>query len=147
MIVIRIPTTKEEFKAYYALRYKILREPLGQPRGTEKDDYEPISQHFMAVEDATGEIIGVVKLFKKNKETAQFSHLAVDDKFQKKGIGKMLVDFVENKSREEGYIKIGTLSRLTATKFYEKLGYAPMGITGVLFGKLQMMWLEKNLTE
>jgi N-acetylglutamate synthase-like GNAT family acetyltransferase len=145
MIVIKSPVTKEEFKAYYGLRYRILREPLGQPRGTEKDDYEPISTHYMVMDDATNEILGVVKLFEKSPEVAQFSHIAVADSIQNKGIGRMMVDFVEQKARELGYKKMGTLTRLTATGFYERCGYKPMGITGILFGKLQMMWMEKDL--
>ena len=35
---------REEFKSYYDLRYKVLREPWGMQRGTEKDDFEPSSQ-------------------------------------------------------------------------------------------------------
>jgi N-acetylglutamate synthase-like GNAT family acetyltransferase len=145
MIVIKSPQTKEEFKTYYSLRYRVLREPLGQPRGTEKDDYEPISTHYMAVDDETNEILGVVKLFEKSPGVAQFSHIAVADSTQKKGVGRMMVDFVEQKARQQGYKKMGTLTRLTATGFYERCGYKPMGITGVLFGKLQMMWMEKDL--
>jgi len=145
MIVIKSPQNKEDFRAYYALRYKVLREPLGQPHGTEKDDFEPISTHYMAVNEETREIVGVVKLFEKAPGVGQFSHLAVSDAYQKKGIGRMLVEHVEQKAREAGYKKMGTLTRLTATGFYERCGYKPMGITGVLFGKLQMMWMEKDL--
>jgi len=36
MIIIKSPQTRDEFKAYYALRYHVLREPLGLPHGTEK---------------------------------------------------------------------------------------------------------------
>ncbi len=145
MIAIRTPKTKEDFKAYYALRYHVLREPLGQPHGSEKDDYEPISEHYMAVDDNTGQIVGAVKLFEKEPGVGQFSHLAVAEACQGQGIGRKLIDTVEARARTLGYSKLGTLTRLTATGFYEKCGYQPMGITGVLFGKLQMMWMEKNL--
>jgi N-acetylglutamate synthase-like GNAT family acetyltransferase len=145
MVVIRSPKTKEEFKAYYALRFHVLREPLGQHPGSEKDDYEPISLHFMAVDEKTNEIVGAVKIFEKEPGVGQFSHIAVAESHQHKGIGRMLIETVEQKSRELGYHKLGTLTRLTATGFYERCGYKPIGITGVLFGKLQMMWMEKEL--
>ena len=145
MVVIRSPKTKEEFKAYYALRFHVLREPLGQHPGSEKDDFEPISIHYMAVDEKTNEIVGVIKLFEKEPGVGQFSHVAVAETYQKKGVGRLLIDTVEQKSRELGYRKLGTLTRLTATGFYERCGYKPMGITGVLFGKLQMMWMEKDL--
>lgn len=145
MIIISSPKTKEEFKAYYSLRYRVLREPLGQHPGSEKDDYEPISLHYMAIDDKTGQIVGVVKLFEKEPGAGQFSHLAVAPAFQRHGVGRLLIEAIEKKSRELGYHKLGTLTRLTATGFYERCGFQPMGITGVLFGKLQMMWMEKDL--
>ncbi len=103
MPVIRAPATREEFKAYYALRYKVLREPWGHPKGTEKDDYEPISEHFMAVDEQTGELLGVVKLYEKAPGVGNISHLAVATSHQHKGIGKLLVKAVENRSRERGF--------------------------------------------
>ncbi len=145
MIVIRHPETKEDFKKLYALRYKILREPLGLPRGTEKDDYEPISTHFIAVDSDTGEIVGTAKLFEKEPGVGQFSHIAVDEKYQHRGIGKMLVDEIEKLCCQKGYHTLGTLTRITATGFYEKCGFSKVGISGNLFGKLQMMWMEKKL--
>jgi N-acetylglutamate synthase-like GNAT family acetyltransferase len=145
MVVIRSPKTKEDFKAYYALRFHVLREPLGQHPGSEKDDYEPISIHYMAVDEKINEIVGVIKLFEKEPGVGQFSHVAVAEHYQRKGVGRLLINTVEQKSRELGYHKLGTLTRLTATGFYERCGYKPMGITGVLFGKLQMMWMEKDL--
>lgn len=145
MFTIITPRTKEEFKAYYNLRYRVLREPLGQPHGTEKDDYEPISLHYMAVDSDTNEVVGTIKLFEKDAGIGQFSHLAIDPRHQKQGIGRALIATVEAKARELGYRQLGTLTRLTATGFYERCGYTRGGITEVMFGKLQMMWMEKTL--
>ena len=61
------------------------------------------------------------------------------------GIGRALIATVEAKARELGYKQLGTLTRLTATGFYERCGYTRGGITEVMFGKLQMMWMEKTL--
>lgn len=148
MIIITTPKSKEEFKAYYALRYRILREKFGLPKGTEKDDYEPLSLHFIAVDDKKeDEILGAVKLFEKAPGIAQFSHLAVDDNHQGRGIGKLLVDTVEEKARQMGYKIIGTSTRLTATGFYEKLGYRVIGVDFLMIGRMQTVWMEKNLAE
>ena len=75
MYTIKVPVTHDDFKAYYALRYKVLQEPWGHPKGTEKDDYEPISEHFMAV-DEKGHVVGVVKLYEKSTDVGYVSHLA-----------------------------------------------------------------------
>ncbi len=145
MIIIQTPTTREEFKKYYALRYKVLRAPLGQPRGTEKDDYEPISHHFMAVDEQTHEVVGVVKLHEKEPGVGQFSFMAVDDHYQKRGIGHMLIEAVEARARSLGFKKLGTMTRLNATSFYEKFGYKITGVAYVIFGMTQLSWMEKDL--
>ena len=101
MPVIKTPVTREEFKVYYALRYKVLREPWGHAKGTEKDDYEAISEHFMAVDEKTGEVLGVIKLYEKAPGVGHVSHMAVSIAHQHKGIGRFLKKFSKflNKKR------------------------------------------------
>ncbi len=145
MIQIKQPATRDEYKAYYDLRFKVLREPWGQPRGTEKDDYEPISQHFMAVEDATGEIVGVVKMFEKAPGVCWFSHLAVANRYQKKGIGKLLMSHIEDQARAQSFQTMGCMSRLNTTGYFEKLGYKMAGLPTHYFGTTQVVWMDKTL--
>jgi N-acetylglutamate synthase-like GNAT family acetyltransferase len=145
MIKITSPKTREEFKAYYDLRYKVLREPWGLPKGTEKDDYEPISEHFMAVDEKTGELMGVVKLFEKEPGIGWFSHLAVATSQQRKGIGKQLLGLVESRARERGFKALGCLARLNTTAFFEKEGYRVSGLPVHYLGTTQVVWMEKAL--
>ena len=145
MIKIESPETRDQFKAYYDLRFKVLREPWGMPRGTEKDDYEPISQHFMAVDDETGEIVGVAKLFEKESGVAWLSHLAVASEQQHIGIGKMLVSYIEDLARSEGYKQIGVQARLNTTDYFEKLGYRISGLPTHYFGTTQVVWMTRDL--
>src|SRR5512133_1559651 len=121
MFTIKTPTTHDDFKAYYALRYKVLREPWGHPKGTEKDDYEPISEHFMAVNDK-GTVVGVAKLYEKAEGIGYISHLAVAPEYQHKGIGHLLLQTVEGRARERGFHTIGTMARVTATAYFERYG-------------------------
>ena len=145
MITIKTPVTRDDFKAYYALRYKVLREPWGHPKGTEKDDYEPISEHFMAVNEK-GEVVGVVKLYEKSEGVGYVSHLAVSPDHQHKGIGKLLVQTVETRARERGFHSVGTMARVTATAFFEKHGYRVTGMPSVHLGTTHLVWMEKELS-
>jgi N-acetylglutamate synthase-like GNAT family acetyltransferase len=145
MIKILSPKTREEFKAYYDLRYKVLREPWGLPKGTEKDDYEPISDHYMAVDEKSGEILGVVKLFEKEPGIGWFSHLAVATSRQRQGIGKQLLDLAESRARERGFTALGCLARLNTTAFFEKEGYRVIGLPVHYLGTTQVVWMEKSL--
>jgi len=145
MPVIKTPKSREDFKAYYGLRYKVLREPWGHPKGTEKDDYEPISEHFMAVDEKTGEVLGVIKLFEKATGNGQFSHLAIAPEHQKKGIGKQLIEAVEKRAREHGFKILGAMTHATATAYFEKYGYHTAGIQGTNLGTTHLVWMEKEL--
>jgi N-acetylglutamate synthase-like GNAT family acetyltransferase len=145
MIIIKTPKTKDDFKSYYALRYKVLREPWGHPKGTEKDDYEPISEHFMAVDDTTGEIVGVAKLYEKDAKTGHFSHLAVATQHQHKGIGRILVQAVEQHAKLRGFTTLGAMTRVTATAYFEKHGYHVAEIPSPHLGTTHLVWMEKDL--
>ncbi len=144
-IEIRTPQTREDFKAYYGLRFKVLREPWGQPRGSEKDDYEPISRHFMAVDADSDRLVGVVKVFERSEGVAWISHLAVLPEVQKLGVGKVLMDAAEDYARQAGFKKIGCQSRLTTTTYFQKLGYEITGLPTHYFGTTQVVWMEKDL--
>jgi len=144
MFTIKTPTTHDDFKAYYALRYRVLREPWGHPKGTEKDDYEPISEHFMAL-NADGELVGVVKLFEKTERVGQISHLAVAPEHQHKGIGHLLLETVEQRARARGFHTLGLMARATATAYFQKLGFQIVGMPAPHLGTIHMVWMEKNL--
>ncbi len=145
MVKIVTPQTREDFKAYYDLRFKVLREPWGLQKGTEKDDYEPISQHFMAVDDETGKAVGVIKLMEKEPGVGWFSHMAVLDDYQKKGVGKQLLNHVEEESRKKGDKVLGCMSRLNSTVYFEKAGYQINGLPSHYIGTTQVVWMEKKL--
>jgi GNAT superfamily N-acetyltransferase len=144
VIAIKRPQTNADFKEYYNLRYQVLREPYGQLKGTEKDDYEPLSEHFMAVDETTGAVVGVVKLYEK--EPGVISHLCVAKELQGRGIGRALVQAAETVARQRGFAKVGSTSRLTATKFFEKYGYHIAGLPAIHFGTVHMVWMEKDLS-
>jgi N-acetylglutamate synthase-like GNAT family acetyltransferase len=145
MYTIRTPKTRDDFKAYYALRYKVLREPFGYPKGTEKDDYEPISEHFMAVNE-NGEVVGVAKLYEKSEGVGYISHLAVAPEAQHRGIGHLLLQSVEQRARERGFRTIGTTARTTATAYFERAGFHVAGIPTPHPGMTHLVWMEKPIS-
>ena len=146
MYTIKTPKTLEDFKAYYALRYKVLSEPWGHPKGTEKDDYEPISEHFMAI-DENGKVVGVAKLYEKPEDVGHISHLAVDPEHQHKGIGHLLLKTVEEYAHARGFRALGTMARVTASAYFEKYGFRIAGMPSPHLGTTHLVWMEKPLSE
>lgn len=145
MYTIKTPTTRDDFKAYYALRYKVLREPWGHPKGTEKDDYEPISEHFMAVNEK-GDVVGGVKLYEKAEGVGHISHLAVAPEHQHKGVGHLLMQAIEQRARARGFKIIGMMARVTATAYFERSGFRVAGIPTPHLGITHLVWMEKALS-
>jgi len=145
MYTIKTPKNHDDFKAYYTLRYKVLREPWGHPKGTEKDDFEPISEHFMAVNEK-GDAAGVVKLYEKSEGVGYISHLAVATEHQHKGVGHLLLKTVEERAHERGFKVIGTMARVTATAYFEKYGFRIAGIPTPHLGTTHLVWMEKALS-
>ena len=46
------PQTDAEFEAYFELRWRILRKPWGEARGTEVDELEDTTTHVAAFDEA-----------------------------------------------------------------------------------------------
>ena len=145
MYTIKTPLTHDDFKAYYALRYQVLREPWGHPKGTEKDDYEPISEHFMAVNEK-GEVVGVIKLYEKSEGVGYLSHFAVATEHQHQGIGHLLLKTAEQRALERNFKIIGTMARVSATIYFEKFGFRIAGIPAPHLGTTHLVWMEKALS-
>ena len=140
------PTTSEEFKKYYNLRYEVLRKPWGQPPGSERDEREEASIHRMIVDEETEEAVAVGRLQFNSSHEAQIRYMAVADKFQGKGYGSKIVKVLDNIAREKGSRTIILQSRENAVKFYEKNGYKIIEKSYLLFDEIQHWLMEKELS-
>jgi len=108
------------------LRNKILLRPIGIPDfGWEMKDKK--SWHFVGMDE--DELIGCVVLvpLDERNEKAQLIQMAVDDNWQGKGIGKLLVKALIGFSRESGIGEIQIHSRSDITSFYTHLGFEIFG--------------------
>jgi ribosomal protein S18 acetylase RimI-like enzyme len=128
------PKSKEEFEKYYDLRWKILRKPWNQPRGSEKDELENKSIHLMALEGS--QILGAGRGHFNTDEEAQIRYMAVEENQQGKGVGKTILIELEKKLKEKGAKYIVLNARETAVDFYKKNGYSVVEKSHTLFGSI-----------
>lgn len=142
---IRQPTGEDEFKVYYQLRWKLLRAPWNQPRGSEVDDLENQSFHLMAI-DEKNEVIGVARLQFNSNSEAQIRYMAVADSHQRRGIGRELIRALEDHARSSGSKKIVLDARERAVDFYKKMGYEISEKSYLLFDEIQHFRMLKTLT-
>lgn len=138
------PGTKDQLRDYYDLRWRVLRQPHGQPIGSEKDDLEEISIHLMAYYE--GRIPAAAgRAHFNSAEEAQIRFMAVDPRYRNLGIGSSLLAGLEKRVQVRGARYIVLNSRESAIAFYEKNGYIQAGNAGTLYGYLKHVRMEKDL--
>jgi len=138
---IRTPNSPEEWDDYYRLRYLVLRKPLGQPEGSERNEGDLIGEHFALYE---GNILkAIARLDTCDTSTSQVRFVAVESSIQGKGYGKHIMKAVEERSKETGNTKMILHARDYAIPFYEKLNYSIVEKSDKLFDVLQHYLMEK----
>lgn len=147
VVDIRRPKTEQEFAAYYDLRWRVLRKPWGQPKGSEKDDKEEESIHIMAVDKETGGIVGVGRLHKNSDEEGQIRFMAVRDDYRGRGIGRMILSELHAEATRLGLKRVVLVARDPAVGFYAKHGYNMVGKSDALFGSITHQRMEITLID
>lgn len=143
MITIKTPQTAQEWEAYYDLRYRILRAPLNQLRGSERNEGDATGIHLALFEDET--LIAVARLDKLDHNVFQARWVAVENNQQGKGFGKLIMEAMEAKVKALGGKSIMLQSRDYAVDFYLKLGYTFIAPSFKLFDVLQHFEMKKVL--
>ena len=138
------PKTAEDWEMYYELRWKVLRAPWDQPKGSEKEASDASAVNLMILgEDQRPIAVGRVHL--EERGLAQVRFVAVEESMQGKGVGRLLMQELEQRARNLGASKVFLQSRENALEFYRRLGYTVTEKTALLFGVIQHYRMEKDL--
>lgn len=140
---IRSPKNQSEWDSYYDLRYRVLREPFGKPRGSERNEGDETGEHFALFEE--DQILAVARLDALSPECCQVRFVAVETNQQGKGLGYAIMHAVEEKAIKNGFEKIILHARDYAVEFYKKQDYTLIGPSYKLFDILQHYEMYKNL--
>ncbi|MFH0862115.1 MAG: GNAT family N-acetyltransferase [Candidatus Altiarchaeota archaeon] len=140
---ISTPETRVELERYYDLRWRILRQPWNQPRGSEKDPLEGESVHVMASEGQM--VLGVGRGQLNTPDEAQIRYMAVDESQRGRGVGSMILFELEKRLAERGAGHIVLDARESAVGFYEKHGYSIVGESHTLFGAIPHKRMRKTI--
>jgi predicted GNAT family N-acyltransferase len=142
-IEIRSPRTDEEWEDYYDLRYRVLRAPLDQPRGSEHNEGDTTGIHFALYDN--GKLQAIARLDQSAEHTSQVRFVAVESATQGKGYGRLIMQATEERSIAYGNTKMILHARDYAVDFYLKLGYTLIEPSYKLFDVLQHFLMEKSL--
>lgn len=141
---VKEPSTSDEFKDYYRLRFQTLREPWGQAEGTEKAEDDDTATHAMLVNEA-GEVIGVCRLHLQTPQEGQLRFMGIHPAYQGKGLGALLLEYLENKAKEMGATTMMLHAREKAVSFYIRNGYETVQESYLLFDSIQHYKMVKQL--
>jgi GNAT superfamily N-acetyltransferase len=141
-IEIRSPKTKSEWENYYDLRFRVLREPWQQPRGSEKNDGDNIGIHLALFQ--FGIIKAIARLDASEKSIGQVRFVAVETNNQGKGFGGLIMSEVEKESIARGDTQMILHAREQAVGFYLNLGYQLVEKSHLLFDKIQHYLMQKR---
>ena len=143
---VRPPHSPADFAAYYQLRYQVLRQPWGQPPGSERadDDDAPTTTHALFTAP-DGQVAGVARLHPSGPQQAQVRYMAVGPAYQGQGIGQLLLQYLEAAARRQGLTECILHARDSAVAFYQRLGYHIVAPSHTLFGSIPHFLMRKDL--
>lgn len=140
------PRSEADWVAYYDLRWRVLREPWYQPRGSERDpsDSDPATYHLM-FRDPDGLAAAAGRLHLNSAVEAQVRYMAVAEAWRDKGLGGRILTALEAFARSKGTQEVLLNSREQAMPFYIRHGYRVEGPAPTLFGELRHVRMRKRL--
>ncbi len=125
------------------LRYEVLRKPWNQTRISATDDLEEIS--INAYIETNGEIIACGRLQNNDNRIGQIRYMAVDNGFQGKGLGKLIVSKLEDEAKHLQLKTIELQARENALEFYKSQGYSVKEKSFKLWDVIQHYLMTKHL--
>lgn len=141
-IEIRSPKSDQEWKTYFDLRYRVLRQPLNQPIGSERNEGDETGIHLALFENDI--LFAIARLDQTDTATVyQVRFVAVEFNQQNKGYGKLIMLACEKEVMALGGTEIILHARDYAVAFYKSLHYELIEKSYLLFGQLQHYLMRK----
>lgn len=126
MLIYTIDFATPEFDEALAIRYEVLRKPLGLDYSLEQIAEEWDNIHIAAFHD-NGQMTGYLNLTPVDDKVVKMRQVAVAPAHQGQGIGKAMVAYSEAVAKQRNFIEIVLHARKAAVPFYLGLNYEIVG--------------------
>lgn len=113
------------YKETLALRNRVMRQPLGLNIADE--DFFKESQALILGAYEASQLLGVGVMSQQEDNWQAVDYLCVDPEIQSRGVGRQLLQKLEEIAQEVGARGVWLEARVSAQAFYEKLGYRAFG--------------------
>jgi N-acetylglutamate synthase-like GNAT family acetyltransferase len=104
-LILRNPGSPSDWDIYFDLRWRILRAPWDQPRGSERDSAEESAFHLLLL-DPAGKAVACGRLHLNNPDEAQVRYMAVDEHARGRGHGGRILKALEAEAHRRKARKI-----------------------------------------
>ena len=143
-LTIRRPDSDTEWADYYDLRWRILRAPWHQPRGSERDEFDSTAAHH-CIFDKHKNVIAIGRLHFIDAQLCQIRYMAVDENHQRQGLGTHILKALEEAAQQKQCIAIQLHARESAVPFYYRYNYKTLGTSHLLYNEVQHYLMQKDL--
>jgi N-acetylglutamate synthase-like GNAT family acetyltransferase len=140
---LRSPNSESEWKAYYQLRWQVLRAPWQQPPGSEKDQLEKTAIHRMII-DKQQRVLAIGRLHFTDNNSAQIRYMAVLPDNENRGLASKILDSLEQVAINKNRKRIFLHARENARGFYLKQGYSVVEASHTLYNSIKHYLMEKT---
>jgi len=117
----------EDLTQALAVRYAVFVEEQGFSADTERDDIDAGAHHLLALDRGRGVATGRLFPDPDKPGTYIIGRVAVLREYRGTGLGRRIMEAMEQKAKELGASRVTLGAQLQAKPFYEKNGYRPLG--------------------
>jgi predicted GNAT family N-acyltransferase len=122
MIDVRVAQDRKDVEQCLRVRWTVFVEEQGVRPSDELDAHDSgDAVHVLASLD--GVPCGAGRLIFTAPGVAKIERMAVIDDVRGRGVGRALLEFVEEEARQRGATRLTLSAQVRARKFYEKAGY------------------------
>ncbi|MDO5724925.1 MAG: GNAT family N-acetyltransferase [Tissierellia bacterium] len=141
-IVKTIEYGSPEYEASIDLRNDLFRKPWG----LDIRDEDLSSDKFMKMYGLydKDKLIATTFIAHKEDKVCQIKSVAIAKSYQRKGLGKFMMQYAEDIAKSDGYEKVFIMGRVSAKDFYEKIGYITLS-EPFDYHTIPHIYMEKNL--
>jgi predicted GNAT family N-acyltransferase len=121
-IPIRWAAGPDDIAGAFALRLEVFCDEQGVPREEEIDGHDPHALHLVALDPATGRVIGTLRLLLDGSR-AKVGRVAVARSWRRRGIALRMLALALERARREGCSQARLAAQVQATAVYEQAGF------------------------
>lgn len=111
---------EKQLKDAYSVRVNVFVKEQKVPPEEELDQYDETATHFVVYDE--NHAIGAGRL-RELDGVGKVERICIDRAYRNNGIGKLLMNAIENEGKKNGFTAFKLNSQVQATGFYKNLGY------------------------